>query len=136
MGWNPEAPNTAPEPDAEILPTVASGRPSKGNQPAHSKRYSNSNALISIVAKDFKCCCFAGNNGKEPKKEEKEKQTPPVAKYQEKETNGIGKSDTAKARRFFLMLEIAGEEVVQQPKKKGFFKNFWKRSKHYSLEQQ
>lgn len=34
------------------------------------------------------------------------------------------------------MIFVAGvpqEQVV--PKKKGFFKSFWKKSKHYSLEQ-
>jgi hypothetical protein len=49
-----------------------------------------------------------GNNGKEPRKE-KEIVSPTIH-------------------------ENANGEEVQ--KKKGFFKSFWKRSRHYSLEQQ
>ncbi|XP_049822846.1 uncharacterized protein LOC109594264 isoform X2 [Aethina tumida] len=51
-----------------------------------------------------------GNNGKEPKKE-KEIVSPTIHEN----------------------ANVSGEETQ---KKKGFFKNFWKRSRHYSLEQQ
>ncbi|XP_023310837.1 uncharacterized protein LOC108904534 isoform X1 [Anoplophora glabripennis] len=58
-----------------------------------------------------KVSCFVpGNNGKEPRKE-KEVVSPTIHEN----------------------ANVSGEEVQ---KKKGFFKNFWKRSRHYSLEQQ
>ncbi|CAD6227538.1 GSCOCG00001221001-RA-CDS [Cotesia congregata] len=34
------------------------------------------------------------------------------------------------------IMNFSGGEPSDVPKKKGFFKNFWKRSRHYSLENQ
>jgi hypothetical protein len=33
-------------------------------------------------------------------------------------------------------LSVPGADTTEAPKKKGFFKGFWKRSRHYSLENQ
>ncbi|KAJ8975829.1 hypothetical protein NQ317_001225 [Molorchus minor] len=67
--------------------------------------------VTSLLIKKVVVCCFVpGNNSKEPKKE-KEIVSPTIHEN----------------------VNVSGEEVQ---KKKGFFKNFWKRSRHYSLEQQ
>ncbi|XP_074095257.1 uncharacterized protein LOC141524952 isoform X2 [Cotesia typhae] len=52
-----------------------------------------------------------------------------IKKGSTKETKGTGKD-------VFPAGPYSGGEPSDVPKKKGFFKNFWKRSRHYSLENQ